>query len=97
MISREIIAKLAELSRIHLTQDEEQKFQGDIGRILDYVKKLESVDTDTVVPLASVTGTKNVMRDDAAEVHVPGSDAKDLLDAAPVSEHGYVKVRSVWN
>jgi aspartyl-tRNA(Asn)/glutamyl-tRNA(Gln) amidotransferase subunit C len=97
MISRETIEKLAELSRIHLTKDEEQKFQEDIGRILDYVKKLEEVETGAMAPLASITGAKNIMRDDAAELHVPGSNPKDLLNAAPVSEDGYVKTRSVWN
>lgn len=92
------IQKLARLSRIHLTDDEARTYQQEIAHILDYVEKLNDVNTDGVVETAQVTGLENVMREDVLSDKKNGAygvSQEMLLSNVPETENGYIKVRRV--
>ncbi len=89
-LTREQILKLAKLSRLSLTEDEIAKYQKELGDILDYVKRLESVDVSGLKPTYQVTGLSNVTREDV--VVDAQADPKQLLKNAPKSQDGYIKV-----
>ncbi|MBX4199717.1 Asp-tRNA(Asn)/Glu-tRNA(Gln) amidotransferase subunit GatC [Candidatus Saccharibacteria bacterium] len=92
-LSREDVLKLAKLSRLKLSDDEVQKFQNELSEILDYVEKLNAVDTSGLQPSYQVTGLTNVMRSD--ELIEYGATPDELLKNAPaVSEHQF-KVKRV--
>jgi aspartyl-tRNA(Asn)/glutamyl-tRNA(Gln) amidotransferase subunit C len=81
------VATLAELS---LTEEEERRLAGEIGRIVAYVAELEAIDTTDVPPTAHVAGIEPTRsevgwREDAI---VPGLSHDDALAAAPQVEHG---------
>ena len=95
MISKSEIKKLATLARIDITEAEEEKFQHDLERILEYVDELKKANTDDLQPLARGMGLENVMQSDAEKPRVL-SDSKQLLEAAPDHEGQHVRVRSVW-
>ena len=97
MISKDDIQKLADLARIEVSEKEIEGLQEDLERILAYVEQLNRAETSDVEPLAHVIGIENVMRRDAPGESVVASDAAELLEAAPVTEKGFLKVRSVWN
>ena len=80
--TREEIEHLAKLARLELSEEEIVRYQGEMGRILDYVGELREVDTKGVEPTAQVTGLVNRLREDIA---VPSDEAtrECLLDAAP--------------
>lgn len=59
------VAKVAKLSNLILTPDEEQEFDKQLNDIVGYIEKLNSVDTSTVEPTAQVTGFKNRLRNDS--------------------------------
>lgn len=63
----EEIRKIAELSRLKLTPDEEQRYATTISAVLDYMKILGEVNTDGVTPTSQVTGLEDVYREDVAE------------------------------
>jgi aspartyl-tRNA(Asn)/glutamyl-tRNA(Gln) amidotransferase subunit C len=89
-LTREQILKLAKLSRLSLTEDEINKYQKELGDILDYVKRLESVDVSGLTPTYQVTGLSNVTREDT--VVETQADPKQLLNNSPKSQDGYIKV-----
>jgi aspartyl-tRNA(Asn)/glutamyl-tRNA(Gln) amidotransferase subunit C len=76
------IRKLAGLARLHLTEEQCQDYTGQINRILDHVKTLETVDIEGVQPLSHVLGLTDVSRED---VPIPSMDRTAALDNAPVS------------
>jgi aspartyl-tRNA(Asn)/glutamyl-tRNA(Gln) amidotransferase subunit C len=84
---------LARLSRLRLSDEEIEKFRGELSEILEYVEILNKVDTTGLEPTSQVTGLKNVMRKD--NVHDYGYKAEDLLKNAPAILDGQFKVKRV--
>ena len=81
------VATLAELS---LTEEEERRLAGEIGRIVAYVAELEAIDTTDVPPTAHVAGIEPTRSEDGwrEDVIKPGLSHEDALAAAPQVEHG---------
>lgn len=92
-LTREDVLKLARLSRLHLTDAEAEKFQGEIEAILGYVEQLQDTDLKDVKPTNQVTGLENVMRAD--EVKDYGVSPSELLKNAPATQDNLIKVRRV--
>jgi aspartyl-tRNA(Asn)/glutamyl-tRNA(Gln) amidotransferase subunit C len=88
-ISRQQAEYVAHLSRLELTEAELDRFAGQIGRILDYMGKLNELDTEGVEPMVhGIEGTEPV-RPDVAGESLPRSEA---LCNAPDSSEGCFKV-----
>lgn len=93
MITRDEVKHIAKLARIDLTDEEIQKFQSDLTKVLGYIEVLKTVDTEGVEPLASVTGLENIYRED----EVKDSPIKDdLLASAPEKSGRFIKVKKVF-
>ena len=58
------IKHLAKLSRLKLSGAEEKAYQKELGSILEYVAKLQGVDTKGVPELAHGSGASNTFRED---------------------------------
>jgi aspartyl-tRNA(Asn)/glutamyl-tRNA(Gln) amidotransferase subunit C len=65
-ISRDDVEHVANLARLHLTDDEIDRMQTQLSNILEAIETLRDVDTSHVGPTASVIQLENVMRDDVA-------------------------------
>lgn len=95
MISREDIKKLANLSRIELSEEEGDGFVADIDSILGYVSQISHL------PASESTGQsdiRNVFRQDNPPVggpHESGIFTDAILAQSPRSEKGYVKVKKI--
>jgi aspartyl-tRNA(Asn)/glutamyl-tRNA(Gln) amidotransferase subunit C len=95
MIDRETIKRLAALARIEISPEREEQLAKDVSRILDYVEDLKAVDTEGLPEVAQVTGLKNALRSD----EVQGCDEETrraLIERAPASENGYLKVKAIF-
>jgi aspartyl-tRNA(Asn)/glutamyl-tRNA(Gln) amidotransferase subunit C len=92
-LSREDVLKLAQLSKLKLTEEEIEKFRGELSSILEYVETLNNVDIEGLTPTYQVTGLKNVMRKD--EIKDYGYKTEDLLRNAPAVKENQFKVRRV--
>jgi aspartyl-tRNA(Asn)/glutamyl-tRNA(Gln) amidotransferase subunit C len=66
MISRTDVEHVAALARLGLSDEEIDRMQEQLNRILEAIGKLQSVDTSAVGPTAQVIQLENVMRDDVA-------------------------------
>jgi aspartyl-tRNA(Asn)/glutamyl-tRNA(Gln) amidotransferase subunit C len=92
-ISAADVKKLAKLSRLKLTDKEVAKYQDELSAILNYVEKLQEVDTKGLEPTSQVTGLKNVVRPD--ELIDYGTTPDELLKNAPAVEAHQFKVKRI--
>ena len=91
MITGKEVERIAGLARIKIMGKE--KLKGDLSRILDYVAKLNEIDTKSVEPLSQITGLVNSVRQDEFRGEV--GDKSLLISQAPEKENNLVKVRAV--
>ena len=89
MISREDVEHVARLARLGLTDDEIDRMQGQLNRILEAIGQLQAVDTSAVGPTAQVIALENVMRDDEPR---PGLSRDAALSNAPLREGDHLRV-----
>lgn len=92
MISREEVLHIAKLAKLKLTEDEVKLFQEQLGRILEYFKKLQELDTSSVEPMKHVLDVHNVLRGDEPREPVSQEDA---LKNAPKKRDGFFEVPKV--
>jgi aspartyl-tRNA(Asn)/glutamyl-tRNA(Gln) amidotransferase subunit C len=92
-LSRDDVLKLAQLSRLKLTDEEIEKFREELSSILEYVEKLDSIDVSDLEPTYQVTVLKNVMRKDEPVNY--GYKTEDLLKNAPAVKDNQFRVRRV--
>lgn len=92
-LDRETIKKLARLSRIECSDDAAESLLQDLRKILDYVRMLESLDTEDV-PVCSyvLEGQLNVMREDVVGHTL---DREEFLSNSPAHIGGMIRVPPV--
>ena len=92
-LTRDDVLRLAHLSRLSLSDEEVERFRGELSEVLDYVEQLNSVKTDDLQPTYQVTGLMSVMRDDTTEDY--GYKTNDLLKNAPSVQDKHFKVKRI--
>ncbi len=84
-LTRDDVAKVARLARLRLTEEELDRFTGQLAQVLDHANDLRALDLTVVPPTAHPVDLGTVMREDA----VRPSLARDaFLSAAPQVEEG---------
>lgn len=91
-ITKELILHIAELAHLKLREDEIKKFQKDLNQILEYVDKLNELDTENVEPLSHPLPLINVMREDKLKSSI---EREEALKNAPDSTEEFFKVPKV--
>lgn len=66
-ITKDLVGKIAKLARIRLDDSETEKFTMQLGAIVGFIEKLNSVDTAGVAETNQVNGMENVLREDEIE------------------------------
>ncbi|MGH9430301.1 MAG: Asp-tRNA(Asn)/Glu-tRNA(Gln) amidotransferase subunit GatC [Terriglobia bacterium] len=86
---------IAELAHLHLTEEEVRQFLPQLDSILEYIQKLNELDTTQIEPMAQVTypaGSNPAIREDRV---APLLSQEEALQNAPDSALGYFKVPRV--
>jgi aspartyl-tRNA(Asn)/glutamyl-tRNA(Gln) amidotransferase subunit C len=78
-IDKDTVNKIAHLARLEVTEQESEELIQDMSRILDFMAKLNEVDTSNVEPLIYMTNEVNVLREDVVKQEVTHQEA--LLNA----------------
>lgn len=86
------VEHVALLARLELNETEKQLFAEQLSSILEYVDKLNELDTEGVEPLAHILPVYNVFRQDEIK---PGSPREEILANAPLVEDGQYKVPKI--
>jgi len=79
-LTRKQVDHIAELAKLSLTEEEKTRFQGQLSEVLDYVQRLQELDTDDIPPTSTVLPLRSVMRADAVK---PSAPTATLLANAP--------------
>lgn len=80
IISDETIEYVGILAKLELSDEEKESAKKDMGEMLDYIDKLNELDTTGVEPMSHVFPVHNVFRED---VVVNGDGSKETLANAP--------------
>jgi len=78
-ITREEARHIARLARLALSDEEIDLFKDQLGKIFSYMKQLDRLDTDAVVPTLHAVDAGTPFRDD---VVCPFGDKEALLKSA---------------
>ena len=95
-ITREDVLRVADLAYLDLSETELETYRAQIDEILEYIGKLNELDTTTVEPMAQVLADDQTadatLRED---VIVPCEVAQEVLAQAPDPEPPYFRVPKV--
>ncbi len=105
MLTDKEIKHIAILARIKISEKEEKSLKKDLSSILEYIEKLNEVDTTGIEPLYQTTGLVDAFRSDeprgefkmsAEGGSASGGDMNEkLIGQAPHKENRFIKVKSV--
>lgn len=80
IITDETIEYVGILAKLELSEDEREAAKKDMGRMLDYIDKLNELDTTGVEPMSHIFPMQNVFRED---VVINGDESAKTLQNAP--------------
>jgi aspartyl-tRNA(Asn)/glutamyl-tRNA(Gln) amidotransferase subunit C len=83
------VKHVARLSRLALSDEELARFTRDLGAILEYIDKINELDTEQVQPMAHALSEANVFRSDGVTGSLPREAA---LRNAPAQTDGCFRV-----
>ena len=86
------VKKVAKLARLDLTETELEEFTTQLSAILDYVAKMNELDTENVEPLAHCLPISNVFRQDVVK---PSLGTEKALANAPETDNEFFKVPKI--
>jgi|SRR5689334_5584231 aspartyl-tRNA(Asn)/glutamyl-tRNA(Gln) amidotransferase subunit C len=92
MLSRDQVLHVARLARLELTEEEVERFSGDLAKVLDHIETINALgDLADVPPTSHVVEVENVLREDEPRPCLPRDVA---LAAAPDAAQGGFRVPS---
>lgn len=93
-IDEALVRKVARLSRLDLTEAEVEEFTEQLSAILEYVEKMNELDTTGVEPLAHCLPISNVFREDSVKESL---GTEKTLANAPQRDGEYFKVPKIMD
>ena len=97
------VAYVADLANLELTDKERQRMLKDLNSILDYIDRLNELDTSDVPPMAQISAKFGQMVEPTHErntawredIHVPSLPHKEAMQNAPETDGDFFKVPKV--
>lgn len=93
-ITDETIDYVGILAKLELSDEEKARAKNDMSNMLEYVSKLNELDTDNVDAMSHAFPVSNVFRDDVVTNH---DDRENLLANAPEQKDGSYKVPKTFD
>ena len=91
-VSKEDVEKIAKLAKLKFSDEELENFTPQMNEILNYMDKLNELDTENVEPLSHPVEQINVFREDKLKQSISTEDA---LKNAPSKDEQFFKVPKV--
>jgi aspartyl-tRNA(Asn)/glutamyl-tRNA(Gln) amidotransferase subunit C len=92
MLSRDQVLHVARLARLELTEDEVERFSGELSKVLDHIEKISELgDMADVPPTSHVVAVENALRADEPR---PSWPVETMLGGAPDAALGGFRVPS---
>lgn len=93
-ITDETIEYVGILAKLALSDEEKEQARRDMGRMLDYIDKLNELDTEGAEPMAHIFPVENVFRED---VVTNGNEIEKILANAPAQKDDMFMVPRTFN
>jgi aspartyl-tRNA(Asn)/glutamyl-tRNA(Gln) amidotransferase subunit C len=87
-----LVDKLANLARLQFDAAEKEGIKTDLQRMIQFVEKLNELDTSGIAPLLHMSEEVNILRDDEVKGSVNRTEG---LKNAPVHDEQFFKVPKV--
>jgi aspartyl-tRNA(Asn)/glutamyl-tRNA(Gln) amidotransferase subunit C len=88
MLSRDQVLHVARLARLQLSEEEIDRFAGELSKVLDYVETIEQLgNLDDVPPTSHVISVENALRADEPRPSIPVEQA--LANAPDAAQGGF--------
>ena len=91
-IDNSTVKKVAKLARLKVDAKEEQNLKNELNNILEWVDKLQKVDTANIDPMLSVSNEPMPMREDKVTSKL---EDNQILSNAPQKKAGFFVVPKV--
>jgi aspartyl-tRNA(Asn)/glutamyl-tRNA(Gln) amidotransferase subunit C len=91
-IDQDQVKNVAKLARLELTQEQTDEFSKQLSEILEYVEKMNELDTSDIEPLAHCLAVNNCLRPDVAK---PSLGTDTVLKNAPQTDEDFFKVPKI--
>jgi len=88
-VDKATVQKLAKLSKLSFTNDEENEMVKGLNEMIAFVDKLKELDTSSVEPLMFMTSSNTVLREDEVKSTISQAEA---LSNAPAKDMYYFRV-----
>jgi aspartyl-tRNA(Asn)/glutamyl-tRNA(Gln) amidotransferase subunit C len=92
IVDNKTVEKIAHLARLELSEQQTAKMQQDMNAVLDWMRKLDEIDTKDVEPLIHLSYEMNVLRDDTVGNQISHEQG---LKNAPKKDSNYFRVPKV--
>jgi aspartyl-tRNA(Asn)/glutamyl-tRNA(Gln) amidotransferase subunit C len=92
MLTEDEVRHVALLARLGLSDEEVETLRVQLLDVLDYIGKLQQVDTTSIAPTAQVHSPLTVMRPDEPR---PSWPVEEILSNAPAAEDSFFRVPAV--
>ena len=86
------VEHVANLARLEFNDEDKQKLAEQLGRILEYIEKLNELNTESVESTSHVIPVKNVLRPDSP---IPSLSRDEALANAPSQVNGLFEVPKI--
>lgn len=94
MITDETMEYVGILAKLELSPKEKEEARKDMDSMLQYIDKLNELDTTGVEPMSHVFGVQNVFRED---VVTNGDESEEMLRNAPAQKDDMFVVPNVMS
>ncbi|SEF84031.1 aspartyl/glutamyl-tRNA(Asn/Gln) amidotransferase subunit C [Caloramator fervidus] len=92
IVDKNTVDYVAKLARLEFSDEEKEKFVEDFNKILEFVEKLNEVNTDDVEISISAYPMYNALREDEVKTSL---DVEKVLLNAPDKENNFFRVPKV--
>lgn len=91
-INENDIQKVAKLARLELSGGEREEFSKQLNDIIEYVEKINELDTSGVKPADHIVELSNVFREDVVQKSI---DPAEIEKMAPSFKNGHIVVPKI--
>ena len=92
-IDRQEVGHVARLARLKITEEDAERLTGQLNSILEYMEKLNRLDTAGIEPMAHALTLETPYREDEAR---PSLDTETALENAPSRQGEFFRVPKVF-
>ena len=91
-VDENMIDKIAKLSMLEFDEKQKPTIINDMNKMLEFINKLNEINTNSIEPLIHISEEKNILRKDISNTYI---SQKEALKNAPMKDSTYFKIPKV--